>query len=125
MAERSDDVRGEKFHARRMDGYVHMTWADNVEIQVADAREAIEAVRTLGHGTLVPVLVDVRSMRSIERAGRSILSTTDVATKVAIFVRSPLSRTIGGFFLGLNKPARPMRMFTDGSEAVAWLVDGS
>lgn len=45
----------------------------------------------------------------------------EVHRAVALVVGSPLSRAIGNFFLGLNKPAMPMRLFTDEDEAVGWL----
>ena len=36
-------------------------------------------------------------------------------------LRSPLTRAIGNFFLGLNKPLMPTRLFTSEEEALAWL----
>jgi hypothetical protein len=34
---------------------------------------------------------------------------------------SKLSVYIGNFFMGINKPASPTRMFTNPDRAVAWL----
>jgi hypothetical protein len=40
---------------------------------------------------------------------------------VAIVVDTPLTRTMGNFFLAVNKPVAPTRLFEDEGSAVAWL----
>jgi hypothetical protein len=40
---------------------------------------------------------------------------------VALLVGSPMSRAIGNFFIGLNKPLIPTRLFVSEPEALAWL----
>lgn len=42
-------------------------------------------------------------------------------SKAALVVTSPLSKLIGNFFLGLNKPIKPTRLFTNKEEALKWL----
>lgn len=42
-------------------------------------------------------------------------------TKCALLITSPISRIIGNFFLGANKPIRPTRLFTNKVEALKWL----
>jgi hypothetical protein len=44
-----------------------------------------------------------------------------VAPAVALIVGSPLSRMIGNFFLGLNRTAVPIRLFTSEPAARSWL----
>ena len=40
---------------------------------------------------------------------------------VALVIDSPLSRVLGNFFLGFNRPETPARLFTSVDEARAWL----
>jgi hypothetical protein len=40
---------------------------------------------------------------------------------VALLVGSPVTRVIGNFFIGLNKPRWPVRLFRSESDALAWL----
>ena len=40
---------------------------------------------------------------------------------LAVVVGSPVSRLIGSFFLKLDKPVFPTRLFTDEADAIAWL----
>jgi len=44
-------------------------------------------------------------------------------TKAALIVTSPISRIIGNFFLGLNKPLKPTRLFTSREEGLKWLTE--
>lgn len=48
-------------------------------------------------------------------------ATAEIFTAAALPVESMLSRAIANFFLGLNKPLIPTRLFNDEAEAVAWL----
>jgi hypothetical protein len=44
-----------------------------------------------------------------------------VFSRCALIVTSPISKIIGNFFLGANKPLRPTRLFTDVEEGLQWL----
>jgi hypothetical protein len=39
----------------------------------------------------------------------------------AVLIDNPVSRVIGNFFIGLNRPRLPMRLFVSEAEALAWL----
>ena len=72
----------------------------------------------------LPMLVDVRTVSAIDREARAHLAGPEGArinSAVALLVGSPLSQAIGNFFLGLNKPLIPCRLFTTEPEALAWL----
>jgi len=47
--------------------------------------------------------------------------TAKVESAAALLIESPLSKAIGNFFMGLNKPIVPTRLFTSEAEALAWL----
>lgn len=75
-------------------------------------------------GHPLPFLMDIRKARGITREARSMFASAEAATlfaATALLVGSPLSRALGNFFLGLNKPQMPTRLFTDEAEALAWL----
>jgi hypothetical protein len=44
-------------------------------------------------------------------------------SKAALLVSSPISRIIGNFFMGLNKPIKPTTLFTDKSKAIKCVRD--
>jgi hypothetical protein len=65
--------------------------------------------------TLRGVSLGVRTHMSSERAGRYL-------SRVALLADSPLTRTIGNFFMRLNRPPFPVRIFDAEEEALRWLV---
>jgi hypothetical protein len=94
------------------------------DVDLADARECLAAGARLTDGRAVPVLVDLRPIRSQTaeaRAHFASVHTRRVATAVALVIASPVSRVIGNFFLRLNQPEAPTRLFESEEEARAWL----
>jgi hypothetical protein len=90
----------------------------------ADAEEVMALTWELTGHRRLPLLADVRTVKGIEREARVHLAGPAGArlnSAVALLVGSPLSRAIGNFFVGLNRPLIPTRMFTDEAEALAWL----
>lgn len=94
------------------------------DIHLKEAAENTEAVSSFYKGKKFPLLIDARSVRSMEREARKHLSTNGRETSInsfAVIVKSPLSRVIGNFFMGLNKPEIPARLFDNEREAIHWL----
>ena len=70
------------------------------------------------------MLVDMRLTTRITREARAYYAggrTASIQRVTALLVSSPLSATIANFFMGLNKPVSPTRMFHDPGKAIAWL----
>ena len=70
------------------------------------------------------VLIDMRQTLRITRDARNYYAgerTASIQRATALLVSSPLSATIANFFMGLNKPLSPTRIFTKPDEAIAWL----
>lgn len=94
------------------------------EIRLEDAVENTIIVTGLFIGKKFPLLIDSRNIKSMSREARQHFSTNGRETKIncmAIMVKSPLSRVIGNFFMGLNKPQVPARLFDNETEAIEWL----
>ena len=87
---------------------------------MAEAQGATAAVEALGHGS-VPILVDMRRMSKIDRQAREYFTKAPGVTAVALLVGSAVSKMIANFVIGMQRMPIPIRMFTDESEALAWL----
>jgi len=90
----------------------------------ADAEVITEAFWELAGHRPCSVLVDMRRIRDIDREARLHYASPEAARRVlavGLLVGSPLSRAIGNFFLALNKPPMPCRMFSSEAEALRWL----
>ena len=62
-------------------------------------------------------------MKRADKAARDFLAKegSSYTKGVAIIVDSPMTKIIGNFYLGLNKPTTPTKMFTDKEGALEYL----
>lgn len=95
------------------------------EIGLNEAKGNTQAVIDISGGANYPIFVDIREIKSISKEARdhfSMRGRKPNVTAIAMLVSSPLSRIIGNFFLGLNKPTVPTKMFTSEIDAIAWML---
>jgi len=108
----------------KQNGILYGVSGDGVTASAEDAREQFEHQRPMLEGQPLPFLMDIRKARGISREARAMFASTEAATifaATALLIGSPLSRALGNFFLGLNKPQMPTRLFTSEAEALSWL----
>ena len=70
------------------------------------------------------VLIDMTAVSEITKEARDYYAnerTGSVQRATALLISSPVSRAIGNFFMGLNKPIYPTKLFTDPQKAIRWL----
>ncbi len=106
------------------DGIARTTAKPNADVTLKEAKENSIAVNSLSTGQNFPLLVDAREIRSITKEARDLFSLNNRSSYVnsfAIIIGSPLSRIIGNFFMGLNKPRVPVKLFNSEQEALVWL----
>ena len=68
--------------------------------------------------------MDITEIDGMTREARQYFAgpeTAKVESAAALLIKSPLTRAIGNFFLGFNKPLFPTRLFTSTEEALLWL----
>ena len=71
------------------------------------------------------VLADIRNAPQTDRGARDFAKKPIMIkhTKaLALIVGGPFSRVLGNFFIGFNKGAYPVKLFTDESDAKDWLL---
>lgn len=107
------------------DGIIRTKVKPNAEVQLKEAKENSELINSFStNGETFPLLIDSRSIRSISKEARDFFSMNNRASCIiafAIIIDSPLSKIIGNFFMGLNKPRVPARLFNNEEEALIWL----
>jgi hypothetical protein len=109
------------------DGIARTKVKDGANVTLPEAKENSVAVNNLSTaGNTFPLLIDSRNIHSITKEARDFFSMNNRESCIlafAIIIDSPLSRIIGNFFMGLNKPRVPARLFTDEKEALNWLKE--
>lgn len=72
----------------------------------------------------LPMLCDLTNVVKMSKECRDHFAGPNhakVFTKCALIINSPISKIIGNFFLGANKPLRPTRLFTSKEDGLEWL----
>jgi hypothetical protein len=106
------------------DGIGRVVLKPGAEETLEDVKEIIEAGRKLGKGAAVPVINDIRNTKSITREAREFYTgeeTKKVVSAIALLVGSPVSRALGNFFIAVNRPSCPTRVFSSEQKAIEWL----
>jgi hypothetical protein len=94
-------------------------------IDTDDTDEIFTAFDQLRVLVPTPLLADIRTLRGVSLGVRTHMSSERAGrylSRVALVADSPLTRTIGNFFMRLNRPPFPVRIFDAEEEALRWLV---
>ncbi len=103
---------------------IHFDYRHHVDITLEDAMIEVAFCAEVGGGEKVAALVNITNARSVNQEARQYYSSEDakrVYKAVALIVNSPVSKMLGNFFLGLNKPPMPLKLFNSAKEGIAWL----
>jgi hypothetical protein len=107
-----------------IDGIARTKVKENAEVTLEDAQANSVLVNSFYVDEKFPILIDSRGIKSISREARSFFTTNGRATNTmafAILIDSAVSKVVGNFFLGINKPAVPTKLFVDEGLAIQWL----
>jgi hypothetical protein len=108
------------------EGFLRGVCADGANPTLADAKEQVAHQRTMAGGKRLPFLMDISKVRMLSRDARNYFASPEAAevfSCTALVVASPISRAVGNFFLGLNKPLMPTRLFSTEADGLVWLRD--
>ena len=101
-----------------------LVFKNGAEAGLPDLEENFAAVKQLNNGEPSPLLLDITKLKYMDREGRAYSARKETVSDIqalAILIGSSVGRMLGSFFLGLNKPPYPTKLFTDKDEAIEWL----
>jgi hypothetical protein len=108
----------------REDGIVIQAVVSSRKQTLVEVKENLRAYESLVAGRRHLLIVDMRVNYSVDPQARAFYATPEASRFVmalAMVTPSTATRIIGNFFLGLNQPAYPCRMFAKVDDAVPWL----
>ncbi len=82
-----------------------------------------ERVR-MSAGIPFPMLSDLRKIKHVDKEARAFLAkpeSTVLISAGAFLVNNQLQKILGNFFILIDKPEIPTRLFTNEADALAWL----
>ena len=107
----------------REDGIVQDFVLPGAEYTLEDAKQGLAAIDQVSNGKLHPMLVDLRNIKTMERAAREDLATVKGVTSIAVLIDSALSRMIGNVLITFSKPTLPARIYNSEAAAIEWLKE--
>ena len=108
----------------RSDGIVVQTITHATKQTRDDALENIAAFIELSRARPTLFLLDMQTNFTVERGVRDIYAAPEHTSNIvamAMVTRSATTRVIGNFFMQINRPPYPCKMFPRVLDAVAWL----
>jgi hypothetical protein len=96
----------------------------DTEVNLFITKEIIKATKTLGRGLKIPAIIIANDFSLPTKETREFLANAEASPQVsaeAYILKSTAQSIIGNFYLNVNKPERPTRMFTKINEALKWL----
>jgi hypothetical protein len=110
-----------------MDNILFTECLPGTVMTLEDGKESTRISAELVNHQPKPLLCDLTNVVKMTQdcrrhfAGAEHAATFSLA---ALIVTSPISKVIGNFFLGLNKPVKPTRLFTTREDGLKWLHEG-
>jgi hypothetical protein len=108
------------------DNIIQIECKPDTVMDLEDGRLSTKIVGELTNGQTLPMLCDLTNVIKMSRDCREHFAGAEharVFSKCALIIKSPISRIIGNFFLGANKPIRPTRLFNDREKGLLWLKE--
>jgi hypothetical protein len=106
------------------DGLVRLVYLTDAEGTLATAEASVAEMARLTGGKKAPLLADIRGLKSATQECRQYYvgpEANRIALAVALLGDSPVSKVLGNFYLAVNQPLFPCRLFTSEAEATDWL----
>lgn len=106
--------------------YYFITIAEGTEVDLALLKKIIASMAQLQHKKKLPVLIVMESFSMPTEEARLFLAkknSSPNAVAEAYVIHSMAQKIIGNFYLKVNKPHRPTKLFNDKVEALEWLKD--
>ena len=117
------ELRTTRLHMRE-DGIICIRVKDDVDIEIADAKETFEEVKRLAGGEKKPVLVFTGSGGTISNEVKRFSASKEAGEPTlaeAVIARSLAHKLVVNFLIKFANMGRPMKLFSFEDEAVAWL----
>jgi len=110
----------------RPDNILQTECFPNTVMNLEDGKESTRVSAEMVNFKPLPLLCDLTNVVKMSQECRKHFAGPEHAatfSKCALIVTNPISRLIGNFFLGLNKPLKPTRLFTSKEEGLKWLKE--
>jgi hypothetical protein len=103
-----------------------IVFKEGAKMDVPEARELIVAAEKLSSKKPYTILSDIRNRVEISPEARKVAAAKEEAPLLvanAVLTDNIALKLTANFFVKINKPPFPVKMFTDRSKALSWLKE--
>ena len=112
------------FIFRRKDGIVQIQFKKGFEGELEDSKRMVKHFELLSPGKKAKVLAIYAENNLFSKEVREYVAGPEVGRIVeadALVIIGTAQKIIGNFYMQVNKPSRPTKLFTSKEEALRWL----
>jgi len=103
-------------------GIMRFEYARGAVCDLAEAKVNLEIQRKLRAGRRMPILIDIRHAKLVDRDARIFYAAVDDFYATALIGGTPIGNVIGNFFMAVfGNRNIPTKLFSNEEDAIAWL----
>lgn len=106
---------------RRDDNIIQIVFKDGFYCELEDAVELVEKIKELSNGEKLRLLAIYADDNLFSKETRAFIAKHQFTKADALVGSSLAIKLIGNFYLKMNKPVRPTKLFNEIDVAVNWL----
>ncbi|MFZ6009124.1 MAG: hypothetical protein ACOYXT_02155 [Bacteroidota bacterium] len=105
-------------------GILFFVYKQGVTLDVEAAKRIVADRVKAQKNVSYPVFCDMRGIKDIDKNARDYLAKegSQLVKAVGVLIESPVTKIMGNFYLKINQPLTPTRMFTDKNNALEFLA---
>jgi hypothetical protein len=106
------------------DGILYHVYPKDLEITLPVARHITQTRIKISEGKSWPLLTDARRLKSIDKDSRDFWAKDEglqYLTAGVVLINSPILKLLGNAFIFIDKPTKPLKLFTNQEAALKWL----
>jgi hypothetical protein len=107
-----------------LDGNIMHCYFKKDKLDIDVAKECVTLRLAASGERYFPTLIDATTLKSVTKEARDYFGSDEGSRQIlasALIINSVVGKFITNFFLQINKPKVPIRVFTDKKDAVSWL----
>lgn len=107
------------------DGIIHEIFKPSLIIlDIENAKKIVVDRLKVSNGIIRPILVDTRNAISIDKETRRYFASAEslqLLSAGALLIKNPIAKFMGNFFIAVDRPKMPVKIFTNKTQALKWL----
>jgi len=107
------------------DGIIHEVFKPSlIVLDIENAKKIVADRLKVSNGIARPILVDTRNAVSVDKETRIYFASAEslyLLRAGALLIKNPIAKFMGNFFIAVDRPKMPVKIFNNKEHALRWL----